>query len=265
MRGMTVFSLPTLPTSFVSPVKSYLLSAALVALSLSVCAQDHPERRKRHYDMQARTYYRGPVRFSAGAGVGLYNGDLTKGLSNQLPGPSFSLGVLYPVHPHWTVGTEATYFQIGSTDYLPERNLAFRGRNGTGTVFVRFEPLRDGAYYATPRPAPTALVKPYLKLGVGLALYSPKAYNGTTRPDDNTSFLRPERGDYPALAIVAPVGLGVTLRLTPKLNATAEAAYYFTTTDQFDDISTGLGRSSSALNDGYGLVELKLEYSPWSR
>ena len=227
-------------------------------------AQLRPERRTRHYDAQARPYYRGPVRFTAGAGVGLYNGDLTNGLSGQLPGPSFSLGGLYAWRPHWMVGAEATYFQLGAKDYLPERGLAFRGRNGQGTVFLRFEPLHDEGEYATPR-RPAAFFKPYLKLGVGLTLYNPKAYYGTTRLEDGTPILPQERNDYPALALVAPVGVGLTARLTARLNATLEGAYYFTTTDQLDDISPASGRSLSSLNDGYGLIELKVEYAPWGR
>ena len=227
-------------------------------------AQARPERRPRHYDSQARPYYRGPVRLTAGVGVGLYNGDLTQGLNTQLPGPSFSLGALYMVRPHWIVGGEASYFQLGAKDYLPERNLAFRGRNGSGVVFFRYEPLRDEDEYAI-RHEPAALIKPYLKLGVGLALYNPQAYNGAARPQQNTQFLSPERNDYPAMALVAPVGVGLTARLTPRLNGTLEAAYYFTTTDQLDDISPASGRSLSSRNDGYGLIELKLEYAPWGR
>ncbi|WP_141106601.1 hypothetical protein [Hymenobacter gelipurpurascens] len=237
-----------------------------VAATEQATAQDYgPERRRRHYASNARPYYRGPVRFTLGGGVGLYNGDLTSSLSDQFPGGSVSLGLLYKVRPHWLVGGEATYFALGAKDYLPERNLAFRGRNGSGVAFLRWEPFTDEAAFADPR-SPASLIKPYLKAGVGFLVYSPRAYNGTMRADDNTSFLATERENiYPGVAGVAPVGVGVTLRLLPKLNASIEGSYYFTTTDQLDDISTVSGRSSSANNDGYGLVELKLEYAPWRR
>lgn len=225
-------------------------------------AQEGPERRRRHYASDARPYYRGPVHFTLGLGATFYNGDLTSSLGDQFIGPSASLGVLYRFRPHWLVGGEATYFQLGAKDYLPERGLAFRSRNGSGTAFLRWEPLRDEGSYADPR-RPAALVKPYLKAGFGFLLYSPKAYRGTTRPDDNTFFLGPERNDYPALTVTVPVGVGVTLRLTPKLNASIEGSYHFTPTDQLDDISPVGNRSSSSLNDGYGLLELKLEYAPW--
>ena len=247
----------------ISLALSALLFAGLVGPTTAF-AQAGPERRTRHYDGHSRDFYRGPVRFTAGAGVALYNGDLTNGLSGQFPGPSFSLGGLYTWRPHWLVGAEATYFQLGAKDYLPARGLAFRDRNGQGTVFVRFEPLHDEGEYAL-RRRPAALFKPYLKLGVGLTLYNPKAYYGTTRFEDGMTILPQERNDYPAMALVAPVGVGLTARLTARLNATLEGAYYFTTTDQLDDISPASGRSISSLNDGYGLIELKLEYAPWGR
>ncbi|UYZ62569.1 hypothetical protein [Hymenobacter weizhouensis] len=249
--------------------RSFLLAFSVASLGLLQSAQaqgEGPERRRRHYNGQARPYYRGPVRFTLGGGVGLYSGDLTSGLTNQFPGASLSLGLLYRVRPHWQVGAEAAYFQIGAKDYLgAERgNQAFRGRNGAGVAFLRYEPLHDEGTFADPRRA-AALIKPYLKVGAGFLLYSPKAYIGTTRPEQSTTFLPPERQDYPAVALVAPVGVGLTLRLSRKLNASLEGTYHFTTTDQLDDISPALGRSSSNLNDGYGLAELKLEYAPWRR
>lgn len=238
-----------------------------VATAQQAAAQDGgPERRRRHYNSDARPYYRGPVRVTLGGGVGLYSGDLTSSLSNQFPGGSVSLGLLYKVRPHWLLGGEATYFALGAKDNLPERNLAFRGHNGSGVAFLRWEPFRDEAAFADPR-GPAALIKPYLKAGAGFLLYNPRAYNGSMRADDNTTFLPAERNDYSALALVAPVGVGITLRLLPKLNASIEGSYYFTTTDQLDDISPASGRSDGAKNsnDGYGLVELKLEYAPWRR
>lgn len=243
--------------------------ALIVCLAAGTClaqtaqAQDHPERRRRHYSGQARAYYRGPVRFTLGGGVGLYSGDLGA-VSENLPGPSFSVGLLYLVRPRLVVGGEASYFQLGATDQLPERNLAFRGRNVSGTTFLRFELVRDESEFATPKQ-PAALIKPYLKAGAGFLLYNPQSYRGTARPDNRTAFLAPERNDYPALALVAPVGAGLVFRLSRKLNATLEGTYSFTTTDQLDDISPASGRSTSKLNDGYGQAELKLEYAPWAR
>jgi hypothetical protein len=242
---------------------SLLIFSALTSITLThtAAAQDGPERRRKYYDGQARAYHRGPVRFTVGGGAGFYSGDLGSSLSENFVGGSASLGILYLLRPHWVIGAEGTYFQIGAKDQLPERGYAFRGRNVSGVTFLRYELLRDEGAYANRKKAP-ALVKPYIKAGAGLLLYNPKSYRGTTRPDERTPYLDPERNDYPALAVVAPVGLGVVLRLSPKLNATLEGAYYFTTTDHLDDIST---RANPSQNDGYGIAELKLEYAPWGR
>ncbi|WP_177189859.1 outer membrane beta-barrel protein [Hymenobacter actinosclerus] len=257
-------------------LRSFLPAAALLlttAATHSALAQSlSPERRPRHYDKQGRLYYKGPVRFTLGGGVGYYNGDLTSRLGDQFLGPSLSAGLLYQFHPHWQVGGEVSYLQLGAKDYLPERGLAFQGKNGVGTAFVRWEPLTDPGAYSLPA-GQSALIKPYLKVGVGLALYSPKAYRGTERPSGNLTpaYLKPERYDYPALALTLPVGVGVTVRLTSRLNASLEGSYSLTTTDQLDDISTFIptgsesSRSASSLNDNYGQLELKLEYAPWAR
>lgn len=245
-------------------MKHFLLISSLATsllLAHSATAQDGPERRRRHYNGQARAYYRGPVRFTVGGGAAFYSGDLTSSLSENFPGGSFSLGVLYLVRPHWVLGAEASYFQLGAKDQLPERGLAFRGRNASGVGFLRYELLRDESEFASPKRG-AALVKPYLKAGFGFMLFNPQAYRGTERATDRTVFLEPERYDYPAPTFVAPVGLGVVLRLSPKLNATIEGAYYFTTTDHLDDISQ---RANPNQNDGYSVAELKLEYAPWGR
>lgn len=240
-----------------------LIFPVLAGLSLahSAVGQDGPERRRKHYDGQARAYYRGPVRFTAGGGAAYYSGDLGSSLSDNLLGGSFSLGLVYLLRPHWVIGAEGTYFQLGAKDQLPERGLAFQSRNVSGVTFLRYELLHDEGEYAN-RKGAAALVKPYLKAGAGLALYNPKAYYGIDRPTEQTVYLNRERNDYPALAVVAPVGLGVEVRLSRKLSATVEGAYYFTTTDHLDDISQ---RANPSQNDGYGLLELKLEYSPWGR
>jgi hypothetical protein len=186
----------------------------------------------------------------------LYKGDLGS-ISQNLPGPSVSLGLLYVLRPHWLIGGEGTLFQLGATDQLPERSIAFRGRNAMATTFLRYELLRDESRFAAPR-GPAAVIKPYLKAGVGFLLFDPKTYIGTGRPAVNQVYLAPESSAYPDVAIVAPVGGGLTFRLTRNFSASAEAAYYFTSTDLLDDVSE---RGNSSKRDGFGIVELKVEYA----
>lgn len=197
--------------------------------------------------------------FTLGGGAAFYNGDLAESLADNLPGPSGSIGALYMVRPRVMLGAELSLFKLGAKDQLPERGYAFRSKNAALTGFLRYELVRDESQFADSRGA-AALIKPYVKAGAGFMLYTPEAYRGDGRPVPSTIFLSTERNDYPATALVAPLGLGVTVRLSPQLNATAEGTYYFTTTDHLDDISQ---RGNAARDDGFGLVELKLEYSPW--
>ncbi|TGE27571.1 hypothetical protein [Hymenobacter metallicola] len=235
---------------------SSLLLFALVAQSAQA---QSPERRKRHFTNSARPYHRGPLYFTLGGGAAFYNGDLAESFADNLPGPSGSIGVLYLVRPRVMVGSELSLFKLGAKDQLPERGYAFQGKNGALTGFVRYELVRDESQFADSRGS-AALIKPYVKAGAGFLLYTPESYLGDGRPVPSTTFLTAERNDYPATALIAPVGLGLVVRLLPNLNATAEGSYYFTTTDHLDDISQ---RGNATRNDGFGLVELKLEYSPW--
>ena len=216
-------------------------------------------RQQRFADNQGRIFYRGPLRVTLGGGLALYNGDLAKGLSDKFPGLSVSGGLLYRLRPHFQVGVEGGYFRLGSRDQLPERGLAFRGDNGLSTVFVRYEPIQDHSAYASSL-GEAPILQPFLKAGAGLLLYNPKTYFGTTRPTAGTSFLEPERNDYPAVATVLPLGAGVSVRAGDLFRVTLEGAYYFTSTDHLDDVSA---RGNAKLNDGFGTAEIKLEYRIW--
>ncbi|WP_133271368.1 hypothetical protein [Hymenobacter radiodurans] len=129
-----------------------LLLSSLLFWSLAssyIAAAQGPGQRRRYFSSQARPYYRGPFRVTVGGGVALYTGDLGK-WSQNLPGPSVSVGGLYLLRPRLLVGGEVSYFQIGATDQLPERNLAFRGRNGSLTTFLRYELFGDESQFASP-------------------------------------------------------------------------------------------------------------------
>lgn len=233
----------------------FLLLLGLLAARQGA-AQGGRRQQRRFVDGQGRTYYRGPLRVTLGGGVALYNGDLAKSLTDKFPGASVSLGLLYRLRPHILVGTEGSYFRVGARDQLPEWGLAFRGDNGLGTVFLRYELLHDGSAYVTSE-GEQPLIQPYVQAGVGLLLYSPQTYFGTTRPRAGTSYLPPERNDYPALAGVLPLAAGLSVRAGDQFRVTLEGAYYFTTTDYLDDVSA---RGNPAQKDGFSTLQLKLEY-----
>ncbi len=230
-----------------------LLGALLVAGSPAARAQ-HVARR-RHHDHSGRPYYLGPLRVSAGVGTAFYDGDLGNSLGDDFLGPALNLGLLYGLGPHWRVGGELGYVALGARDQLPSRGLAFYGHNALGTAFLRYDLLGDPSVYAT-FPGPARRVQPFVQAGLGLLLYDPRAYVGTAAPTATTPYLATERNDYPALAGVLPVGAGVAVPLTDRLNLTLEGNYYFTTTDYLDDISR---RGNPDHNDGFGTLLLKLD------
>ncbi|MDO7850364.1 hypothetical protein [Hymenobacter convexus] len=213
----------------------------------------------RHYNRQGRPYYRGPLHVTLGGGTGLYNGDLGNSPGDNFFGPAVSAGVLYRLTPHLHLGSEVSYLKLGARDKAKERGLAFTSTNGLGTVFLRFDLLPDESVFASSM-AEAPIFQVYVQGGAGLLLYDPRSYLGTARPTDETVYLAPERNDYPFLAGVAPVGGGFSVRLIDRLSANLEANYYFTATDQLDDISLKLGGASRG-NDGFGTVMLKLDYS----
>ena len=225
----------------------------------SQAAQAQHQRQVRHYNNQGRPYYRGPLHVTLGGGTALYNGDLGNSLGDNFLSPALSLGVLYRLTPHLHLGSEFSYLKLGARDKAKERGLAFTSTNGLGTVLLRFDLLPDESMFAA-SVAEAPIFQLYVQAGAGLLLYDPKAYVGTERATSGTSFLAPERNDYPALAGVAPVGAGFTVRIIDKLRVGLEGNYYFTTTDQLDDINLRLG-GASVSKDGFGTVMLKLDYS----
>ncbi|MBG8555145.1 hypothetical protein [Hymenobacter guriensis] len=236
----------------------FLLAASLatvVCTAAEVQAQTSP-RGKRYYSHQARPYYRGPVRLTFGGGISYYNGDLTGSLGENFIGPAISVGAIYKLYPGLQVGGEFTYFQVGAKDQLASRGLAFRGRNASLIAQGRLTVPGPGDF--ADGPGGPATLKPYLRFGVGALLYSPESYHGTERPTNDTQFDSPERNDYPATALIAPVGLGLMVRASRRVGISAEGTYFFTTTDHLDDVSR---RANPNRNDGYGLLELKVEYA----
>ncbi|GAB3665403.1 hypothetical protein GCM10027594_32980 [Hymenobacter agri] len=232
---------------------------ATAALAARPAAAQH-QRQVRYFNHQGRPYYRGPLHLTLAGGTGLYNGDLGNSPGDNFYGPAVSLGVLYRLTPHLHLGSEGSYISLGARDHLRERGLAFTSQNGLGTVFLRYDLLADESVFAASN-AEAPIFQVYVQGGAGLLLYNPQAYLGTSRPGDGTSYFAPERNDYPAMAGAFPVGAGFSVHLFDRWRAGLEGNYYFTTTDQLDDISNKRLGGASANTDGFGTVMLKVEYS----
>lgn len=240
-------------------VKVLIVAALAASVFISRPAQAQHQRQMRHYDRQGRPYYRGPLHFTLGGGTALYNGDLGNSPANDFFGPAVSLGVLYRLSPHLHLGSELGYFEMGARDQAKERALAFTSTNGLGTVYLRYDLLADESVLAS-SVTQSPIFQVFVQAGAGLLLYNPHAYNGTEAATGDTSFLPPERNDYPAVTGVIPLGAGFSVRVLDQLRAGVEANYHFTASDQLDDINARLGGASQS-KDGFGTVMLKLDYS----
>ena len=232
---------------------------ATSALAARPAAAQH-QRQVRHYNYQGRPYYQGPLHITLAGGTGLYNGDLGNSPGDNFYGLAGSLGVLYRLTPHLHLGSEFSYVSLGARDNLRDRGLAFTGHNGLGTVFLRYDILNDESVFAASN-SESPILQLYVQGGAGLLLYDPQSYLGTSRATSSTSFFSPERNDYPAMAGAFPVGAGFSVHLFDRWRAGLEGNYYFTTTDQLDDISNKRLGGASANTDGFGTLMLKLDYS----
>ena len=231
---------------------------AASALAAHPAAAQH-QRQVRHYNSQGRPYYQGPLHVTLAGGTGFYDGDLGNSPGDNFYGLAGSLGVLYRLTPHLHLGSEFSYVPLGARDHVRERGLAFTGHNGVGTVFLRYDLLADESVFAASNAEPPIL-QVYVQGGAGLLLYGPQSFLGTSRNDVIGTF-SPERNDYPALAGAFPLGAGFSVHLLDRWRAGIEGNYYFTTTDQLDDVSNKRLGGASANRDGFGTLMLKLDYS----
>lgn len=232
---------------------------ATSALAARPAAAQH-QRQVRHFNSQGRPYYQGPLHITLAGGTGFYDGDLGNSPGDNFFGLAGSLGVLYRLTPHLHLGGEFSYVPLAARDHVSERGLAFTSNNGLGTVFLRYDLLADESVFAASNTE-SPIFQLYVQGGAGLLLYNPQSYLGASRASSSTAFFAPERNDYPAMAGAFPVGAGFSVHLFDRWRAGIEGNYYFTTTDQLDDISNKRLGGASANRDGFGTLMLKLDYS----
>ena len=144
--------------------------------------------------------------------------------------------MLYRLTPHLHLGSEFSYVQMGARDQAKERGLAFASTNGLGTVFFRFDLLPDESIFAASM-AEAPIFQVFVQGGAGLLLYNPQAYLGMPAPTKPTSSCRPSATTTRPWPAWPRWARGFSLRLTDQLRASLEGNYYFTTTDQLDDVN----------------------------
>lgn len=191
------------------------------------------------------------MRLNAGVNLAYYNGDLTNHLADNNFKVGLNVGLAKTLSPHLTFALDLSYLHLAAKDIYPQRGYSFNSDNALLTTLLRYNLFADKSMLIGPehKEVPVLL---FLSAGVGGMLFNPSAsqYGFALSPET--------KGGYPGLAAVLPVGGGVTLRASKRLAFTAEALYYFTTTDLLDDVKQ---RGNPKSNDDFATLTFKVEYS----
>jgi hypothetical protein len=227
--------------------------------------------------------------FSGGTGTATYFGEL------QNPGdyfdakPNLNVGLSYFVAPQISVRAEAAWFQLSGSDAKAGdpsragRNLSFVSDNFelNMTGAIHLFPLGN-RYYQRP------VFNAYGFAGFGLMRMNPRAELNVAKYPLQP--LQTEGVAYGRTQLVIPYGLGVRLKAGPFFNLAIEGGYRMMFTDYLDDVSTvhpdkstwtdpvrialsdrraevgfspaeaGQIRGNPEKNDGYFLLNVKIEY-----
>lgn len=233
--------------------------------------------------------------FSFGTGTSTYFGELKNpGLSIDTR-LNVNLGLQVFVTHRVSARAEITWFQLEGYDSKADddrvtRNLSFTSNNYEINVSGLFNLTPNGRrYYQRPN------LNTYFFAGIALLYMNPQ-----TEYQGNTVSLQPlqtEGVSYSTFQPVIPFGLGIRMKSGPFFNICIEGGYRLTFTDYMDDVSTtrypdpttlssdlsralsdrrgeyyaGVGESFTPVpnvgrrgnpkaNDGYFLLNIKLEY-----
>lgn len=227
--------------------------------------------------------------FSGGTGTSTYFGELSNPGDYFDAKPNINVGLSYFVAPQISVRAEASWFQLAGSDAKAgdpsraPRNLSFVSDN--------FEVNMTGALHLFPlgnRYYQRPVFNAYGFVGFGLMRMNPRAeLNGVKYA---LQPLQTEGVSYSRTQPVIPYGLGVRLKAGPFFNLAIEGGYRLTFTDYLDDVSTvhqdkstwtdpvrvalsdrggevgydplpaGYIRGNPKTNDGYFLMNVKIEY-----
>lgn len=208
---------------------------------------------RRFYTAQHEAYVRPSARLVLGVNTAYYNGDLTSSFNDNTYKPGGSIGLLVPLSPHVSYGLDATYFQLEAVDHNVSRGLRFTGDYEMLSTYVRYNLNGDRSMMVGQNHRDTPLLV-FVQAGVGGLLYSPEA----TRNVDGTRVKLPaDPNGYPGLAVVLPVGGGVTLKASNHVAFTLEALYHFTSTDLLDNVA----QADKSRRDGFATGAFKVEFS----
>ncbi len=259
--------------------KKYILVLLILGQTLFVTAQSFYAIRRERSLMAI-----------AGTGNASYFGELKDPKEYLDPKFNINVGLQYFVTSRISTRAELTFFQLHGTDVNSadgsrvRRNLSFNSSNFEFNVSgaINLFPLGQRFYQRPP-------INVYGFVGMGLLYTNPKA-----KLDGKKYALQPlqtEDVKYSRFQFVIPYGLGARVKVNPFFNVAIEGGYRLTFTDYLDDVSTvhpdksswdpnsvrfrlsdrrpdlgnepyapGAQRGNPEKNDGYFLLNLKVEY-----
>jgi hypothetical protein len=184
---------------------------------------------------------------SFGLGLNTYLGDLSDfGTDSKLQfGLSTTLGYEHLFTDKISIRGSLSIYSIKGADSFSvesdrlERNLSFKATN------VEF--VGQALFYAFPHPQSgyknRAFGNPYFALGLGVTTNKPKATLAGT--DYELRPLRLEGIEYGTLAVVIPIGAGVSIFINRNMDLQLEIQYTQTLTKYLDDVSANYRDPSS--------------------
>ncbi|MCZ6520435.1 MAG: DUF6089 family protein [Bacteroidetes bacterium] len=219
-----------------------------------------------------------------------YTGELN-GNDQAWFGPTLvGLGFQYKIYNRFNARGELNFYHISGDDADgPEnsfgkrkRNLSFTSNNLELVVLGMYDLIFQGGAYYERSP-----IIPYIFAGIGVTYANPKG-----KLDGKKYALRPimtEGVKYTAFQLVLPSGIGVKYKVNYLFDLALEITYRFTFTDYLDDVSgfytdpgsfdeigrqladrrselgldpaeAGDGRGNPDIDDGYGYINLRLNY-----
>ncbi len=193
-------------------------------------------------------YFRGPIGFTADLGANFYFGDLSK----RKIGQNLSLGMIYKTWPRIAFGGEFAVLLASATDHVPVRGYTYKGTNLGLTGYMRYY-LRDDKITQHHHINHKKKFKPYLQFGLTGLYFKPK----TT--DLNGNQIK-ENVKIP-VSLAIPVGIGFDFMMSNRITIAPEFLYYYTFSDNIDDIGEIHGGDSK---DSYLTTGIKVTYYPFA-
>lgn len=243
-------------TKFNHAILISMFTAVLSFIAFNTHAQ---KKNKLEYSGFFDSYYhRGPISYTLSGGLSTYSGDLCGALPCQTLNYNFGIGLNYKVWPRTVFGVEFSYFTLGATDDVANRNISFTSTNFELVVYGRFYFIDDIVRVAADRSRKYKKVKPYFTLGVGGLLYTPVS---TYYAPPSDSVFRSEGVSYPGVTAVFPAGFGLQYVISPRVSVIGELTYRLTLSDYIDDVGAVRG-NNKGLPDSYGFFNIKLQVTP---